>query len=160
MEIVSRSVCTSYYFKPSTRKFTLSIPTVASIVGHLSLKMLSESQMFFSVESNFFQVSKDFVEIIAQSFIVDKTCFDSFTDLNPFGCFNSFFLTFFAEEGEFMMSDIFKFWMTFVLRINEVLNLSHLELSHSYQTISRCNLVPKAKTDLTGTEGNSTTIEL
>lgn len=59
-----------------------------------------------------------------------------------------------------MMSDIFKFGMTFVLRINEVLNLSHLELSHSYQTISRCNLVPKAKTDLTGTEGNSTTIEL
>lgn len=41
-----------------------------------------------------------------------------------------------------------------------MLDFGHLELSHSDQTISGCNLVPEAKTDLGSGKGNPTTVEL
>ena len=58
------------------------------------------------------------------------------------------------------MRNIFEFGVTFILRIDKVLNLCHLELSHSNQTVSRSNLIPEAETDLGSCKRKTTAIEL
>lgn len=64
MEIVSRSVCAAYKFEPSAGKFTLSVPAIAGVMGHLSFQMLSEPEVFFSIKTHFFKVGKDLVEVV------------------------------------------------------------------------------------------------
>ena len=58
------------------------------------------------------------------------------------------------------MSDALEFGVAFVLRVNKVLNFCHLELTHSDQTVSRSNFVPKSKTNLSSSERQSSSVEL
>ena len=60
----------------------------------------------------------------------------------------------------FYLFYLFEFWMGFIFGIYEVLYLCHLELSDSYETVSWCDLVSEAQTDLSSCEWQSTTIEL
>lgn len=57
------------------------------------------------------------------------------------------------------MCDFFEFGMTFILRVNKVLDFCHLELSYSYQTISRSNFISEAETDLSSSKRKTTTVE-
>lgn len=59
-----------------------------------------------------------------------------------------------------MMGNVFELGVPFILGIHEILDLSHLELAYSHQTISRGNLVSEAETDLASTEGHSAAVEL
>ena len=50
--------------------------------------------------------------------------------------------------------------MGFVFGVDEVLDLCHLELSYSYETVSWGDFVSEAETYLSGCEWQSTTVEL
>ena len=63
-------------------------------------------------------------------------------------------------EWQFEMGYMLEFRVAFVVRIDEVLDLSHLELPHSDQAVSWGDLVSESETDLGCSEGQSSSIEL
>lgn len=71
-----------------------------------------------------------------------------------------FLLMFSTVKRYFDMCDFFEFRMTFILRVNKVLYFCHLELSYSYQTISRSNFISEAETDLSSSKRKTTAVEL
>lgn len=58
------------------------------------------------------------------------------------------------------MSYVFELRVFFILWIDEMLNLSHLELSNSDKPVSRSDFISKSKSDLSSSEGKSSSIEL
>jgi hypothetical protein len=121
--------------------------------------MLPESDVLLNIQTNFFEVEENPGDKITQSFVINNSLFDCFTDLYPLKVLH-LLLMHSTIEWQLDMRNIFEFGMTFILRINKVLNLCHLELSHSNQTVSRSNLIPEAETDLSSCKRKTTAIEL
>lgn len=122
--------------------------------------MLSEPEMFFSVQTNVLEINVDLIHKVAESFVIDETCLDSLADLNLFSPIVSFLLLFSAQQRQLGVGNIFELGMAFILRIYKVLNLCELELSDPNESISRCNLISEAETNSASTKGYSSSIEL
>lgn len=65
-----------------------------------------------------------------------------------------------GEQRELEISNSCELVMVLILRIHEMLNLSHGELSHSEKTLLRVDFVPEAKTNLSSSEWHSAIVEV
>lgn len=86
--------------------------------------------MMLHIHSYFLQEQKDPSQEVSKGFIIDQLLVNSLADLHPLW-FLHVLLMCRTVEWQFDMRYMFEFRVIFVLRVDEVLDLSHLELPHS-----------------------------
>lgn len=92
--------------------------------------MLSEPNMMIHINSHLLQEQKYPSQEVSKGFVIDQLLLDCFSELHPFW-FLHVLLMCCTVEWQFKMGYVFEFRVGFVLRVHEVFDFGHLELSNS-----------------------------
>lgn len=111
------------------------------------------------VHSHLLQEQKDTRQEVPKSLVIDQLLLDCLSDLHPLWLLHVLLVDC-AVEGQLEMGYVLELRVIFVLRIDEVLNFSHLELPHPDESVSRGDFVTEAQSDLRRSEGQSSSVEL
>lgn len=110
------------------------------------------------IDSYLLEEQEDSGQEVSKSLVINYFALYSLSDADPLELLHCL-LVGSAVKRQLDVSNALELGVSFVLRIHEVLNLSHLELTHSHQTISRSNLVSESETNLRSCEGQTTSVE-
>mmetsp|Transcript_20111 Transcript_20111/g.57714 ORF Transcript_20111/g.57714 Transcript_20111/m.57714 type:complete len:547 (-) Transcript_20111:435-2075(-) len=155
-QIVASTVSVTNAFHPTVRGLDLQIPTIAGVVCHLRLEMLTESHTS-GVHTNLLHEKLRTGHKVAQSFIVDKARLDCRADGQGLGLTRAQLIVT-AEENELLVRNRGEAGMRLVVRIDKVLDFTHAELTDTEKAGTRGDLVTESKADLSSGEGHLSSI--
>lgn len=154
LEVVVASVSVSDALDPSVGGLDLSVPTVAGVMSHLVLSVLSESDVVW-VDSDLDQELVGSVEEVSHGLIADQVLLDGFSESSVDSLSDVVQLVVSAPEWEFLVGNLSEFAVVGLLGVEEILDLSHIELSNSEEFSLWGDLVSESESDLGGSEWQS-----
>lgn len=154
LEVVVASVSVSDALDPSVGGLDLSVPTVAGVMSHLVLSVLSESDVVW-VNSDLDQELVGSVEEVSHGLIADQVLLDGFSESSVDSLSDVVQLVVSAPEWEFLVGNLSEFAVVGLLGVEEILDLSHIELSNSEEFSLWGDLVSESESDLGGSEWQS-----
>lgn len=154
LEVVVTTVSVSDALDPSVGGLDLSVPTVAGVMSHLVLSVLSESDVVW-VNSDLDQELVGSVEEVSHGLIADQVLLDGFSEFSVNSLSDVVQLVVSAPEWKFLIGDLSEFAVVGLLGVEEILDLSHIELSNSEEFSLWGDLVSESESDLCGSEWQS-----
>ncbi|KAI6772111.1 hypothetical protein HG530_003069 [Fusarium avenaceum] len=140
-QVVGTSVGAANTLDPTRAGEKLSVPTVASVMGHLIGHVLAESQLAH-IYTNLLQEQVDSCNEVTQSLVINKTFLHSLANLDSPGSGLAGQLGITVKKNKLNILNLVESGVLLAtLRVDEVLDLSHKELTHSQQTSTRGDLV-------------------
>mgnify|MGYP001626740577 CR=1 FL=1 len=144
-------------FNPAITGLDLSIPAVIGIMSHLVGTMLAEADSF-SLDTKRGQEQESPCDEVTNSLVANNATCDSLANLNHDWVSLVVLLSRGTPEGKLDVGNIAELGVRFVLRIDEMLDLGHGELSYAQESLTRRDLVSETKTDLGRCEGSATIV--
>ena len=159
LEIEAGSVGVSSDLNPAVTGLNLSIPTVLSIMGHLVRSMLSKPDALWP-DSHILEELVSTSHEVSDGLVTNGALSHSVAHGEVVDHRHVLLLVLGGEKWEAVSSNQVELVMSLVQRINEVLDLSHLELSHSEETLLWPNLISKSNTQLSTCKWHLAVVEL
>jgi len=159
-QIVRASVGTANALNPTGRGQKLSIPAVSSVMGHLVSHVLTETELG-KINTQLLKEEVDASQEVAESLVVNDALLHSITDrlLDKGGLAGQLGVA--VQKGELDVLDLVEAVVLLVpLGINEVLDLSHEELTDTEQTGTRGDFVTVGLANGGRGEGHVASVEL
>lgn len=122
---------------PPVGSLDLSVPAIVCVVSHLVAAVLTEADTLL-FDSNVEQELVSPGQEVSKGLILQNSLVKSLPDrVVRVGAQNSFLLVFCSVKRQLEVSDCVDLGVIFVLGVNKMLDLSHRELTHAQETLSR-----------------------
>ena len=144
---------------PTVRGLDLSIPTVIGVMSHLGRSMLSEADGG-GLDSDGAQELEGSGDEVTNGLVANDSVSDGLTDLHHCGLSFVSILRGGAPERKLDLGDLEELLVRLIVGVNEVLDLSHGELSDTEESLTRRDFITETKANLGGSEGHAAIVEL
>lgn len=132
---------------PPIARLDLCVPAVLGVVRHLSAPVLPESDPF-CLDAALSQEAVGSCHEVADGLAADHSLLDGITHCQVADQFTRALLTLCCQQRKHLACNKMELAVLLVLWINKVLNLGHLELSDSEETLLWMDFVSESETEL------------